>query len=93
MGTLLTRPPGNRRDVTLRPAATAMVWIGEGHPHEMIAVPGVALGEKDVLVAVEMSTICGSDVHTVQGHRSAPTPARPRSTARRCASATAWSGR
>lgn len=74
MGTLLTRPPGNRRDVTLRPAATAMVWIGEGHPHEMIAVPGVALGEKDVLVAVEMSTICGSDVHTVQGHRSAPTP-------------------
>ncbi len=74
MGTLLTRPPGHRRDVTLRPAATAMVWIGEGHPHEMIAVPGVALGDHDVLVAVEMSTICGSDVHTVQGRRTAPAP-------------------
>jgi putative phosphonate catabolism associated alcohol dehydrogenase len=74
MGTLLIRPPGQRRDVTLRPAATAMVWIGEGHPHETIAVPGVALGENDVLVAVEMSTICGSDVHTVQGRRSAPVP-------------------
>ncbi|MBO9625965.1 MAG: alcohol dehydrogenase catalytic domain-containing protein [Microbacterium sp.] len=74
MGTLLTRPPGHRRDVALRPAATAMVWLGEGHPHEMIAVPGVALGDGDVLVAVEMSTICGSDVHTVQGRRAAPTP-------------------
>jgi D-arabinose 1-dehydrogenase-like Zn-dependent alcohol dehydrogenase len=37
-------------------------------------VPGVALADGDVLVAVEMSTICGSDVHTVQGRRSAPTP-------------------
>lgn len=74
MGTLLVRPPGRRRDVALRPAATAMVWIGEGHAHEMIAVPGVALAEHDVLVAVEMSTICGSDVHTVQGRRSAPVP-------------------
>ena len=74
MGTLLIRPPGHRRDVALRPAATAMVWIGEGHAHEMIAVPGVALADHDVLVAVEMSTICGSDVHTVQGRRSAPVP-------------------
>lgn len=74
MGTLLVRPPGHRRDVTLRPAATAMVWIGEGHPHETIAVPGVALGDDDVLVAIELSTICGSDVLTVQGRRSAPVP-------------------
>ncbi|GAT73695.1 alcohol dehydrogenase catalytic domain-containing protein [Microbacterium hydrocarbonoxydans] len=74
MGTILIRPPGHRRDVALRPAATAMVWIGEGHPHETIAVPGVALADHDVLVAVELSTICGSDVHTVQGRRSAPTP-------------------
>ncbi|MFB4349954.1 alcohol dehydrogenase catalytic domain-containing protein [Microbacterium sp. CR_7] len=74
MGTLLIRPPGHRRDVALRPAATAMVWIGEAHPHETIAVPGVALADHDVLVAVELSTICGSDVHTVQGRRSAPVP-------------------
>ena len=51
-----------------------MVWIGEGHRHEMIAVPGVALGDGDALVAVEMSTICGSDVHTVQGRLQAPVP-------------------
>ncbi|MFJ4254701.1 alcohol dehydrogenase catalytic domain-containing protein [Microbacterium sp. NPDC090003] len=74
MGTMLTRPPGHRRDVTLRPAATAMVFVGEGQPHETIAVPGVALADGDVLVAVELSTICGSDVHTVQGHRPAPVP-------------------
>src|SRR5206468_4245671 len=74
MGTLLIRPPGHRRDVALRPSATAMVWIGVGHPHETIAVPGVSLADGDVLVAVEMSTICGSDVHTVQGRRTAPVP-------------------
>lgn len=51
-----------------------MVWVGAGHPHETIAVPGVALADRDVLVAVELSTICGSDVHTVQGRRAAPTP-------------------
>ena len=74
MGTVLVRPPGHRRDVVLRPAAMAMVWIGEGHSHEMIAVPGVALGDGDALVAVEMSTICSSDVHTAQGRVEAPVP-------------------
>lgn len=63
-----------RTDVVLRPSALAMAFIGEGHPHESIAVPGVALAADDVLVAVELSTICGSDVHTVHGRRSAPTP-------------------
>jgi len=74
MGTMLTRPPGHRRDVALRPAATAMVFIGEGQSHEMIAVPGVSLADGDVLVAIELSTVCGSDVHTVQGRRPAPVP-------------------
>lgn len=74
MGTAVMRPPVPRIDVALRPAATAMVWLGAGHPHETIAVPGVALADGDALVAVEMSTICGSDVHTVGGRRAAPTP-------------------
>ncbi|MBW1639096.1 alcohol dehydrogenase catalytic domain-containing protein [Microbacterium resistens] len=69
-----TGAPVRRRDVTLRPAATAMVWLGAGQRHERMAVPGVALGPRDVLVAVELSTICGSDLHTVQGRRAAPTP-------------------
>ncbi len=72
--TTLVKEPGTRRDIALRPAAVAMAFLGEGQPHEAIAVPGVALAEDDVLVAVELSTICGSDVHTVQGRRHGPLP-------------------
>ncbi|MDQ0642670.1 alcohol dehydrogenase catalytic domain-containing protein [Microbacterium murale] len=72
MRTLL--PHDERQDVTLRPAATAKVWLGVGQEHETVAVPGVGLGHGDVLIAIELSTICGSDVHTVQGHRQVPTP-------------------
>ncbi|MEJ1088651.1 alcohol dehydrogenase catalytic domain-containing protein [Microbacterium sp. Mu-80] len=63
-----------RTDVVLRPAAAAMAFLGSGQPHEPIAVPGVALAPHDVLVAIEMSTVCASDVHTVQGCSPAPTP-------------------
>lgn len=61
-------------DVVLRPAATAKVFLGAGQTHETIAVPGVALADDDVLIAVELSTICESDVQTVQGCRAAPVP-------------------
>lgn len=61
-------------DVTLDPAAVAMVWHGPGTPHQSFAVPCVSLAVGDVLVRVEMATICGSDVHTVAGHRAAPVP-------------------
>lgn len=74
MGTMLTRPPGHRRDVVLRPAATAVVLLAAGHPHETIAVPGVALGDKDVLVAVELSTVCRADAEAARGERCTPTP-------------------
>lgn len=67
-------PREERQDVNLRPAATARVWLGVGQQHETVAVPGVALGHSDVLVAIELSTVCGSDVHTVTGHRAAPAP-------------------
>lgn len=72
MRTLLPHP--ELRDVVLRPAATARVWLGVGTPLETVAVPGVALAAGDALVAVELSTICGSDVHTVRGDRSSPAP-------------------
>ncbi|GAB3595462.1 alcohol dehydrogenase catalytic domain-containing protein [Microbacterium tumbae] len=72
MRTLL--PHAELRDVALRPAATARVWLGAGLPLETVAVPGVGLGAGDVLVAVELSTICGSDVHAVRGDRAAPIP-------------------
>lgn len=60
--------------VSVYPSATAMVWQGPGRPHEAVAVPGVRLAPGDVLVEVELATVCGSDVHTVLGHRTAPTP-------------------
>lgn len=72
MRTLL--PHAELRDIGLRPAATARVWLGSGMPLETVAVPGVALAAGDVLVAVELSTICESDVHTVRGDRTSPVP-------------------
>lgn len=60
--------------VLLEPAATAMVWLGPGLPHEATAVPCVELGEGELLVEVELATVCGSDAHTVAGSRPAPTP-------------------
>ena len=72
-----TRPavevPGVRDEV-LRPAAVAEVWTGVGAPLETMAVPGVLLAPGDVIVAVELATLCSSDVHIAAGHRSAPAP-------------------
>lgn len=62
------------RDVNLTPSATAMVWMGPDRPHEVVAVPGARLAAGELLVRVELATICGSDVHTIEGRREAPTP-------------------
>ncbi|WP_233201930.1 alcohol dehydrogenase catalytic domain-containing protein [Cryobacterium sp. Y11] len=62
------------REVVLPRAAEAMVWSGVGLPLESVAVPGVLLRPGDVLVEVELATVCGSDVHTALGHRSAAKP-------------------
>lgn len=56
------------------PSATAMVWQGVGHAHEAVAVPGVRLAPGDALVAVELATVCGSDLHTLRGDRAASAP-------------------
>lgn len=61
-------------DLDLTPAALAMVWPGVGRAHEALAVPGIRLAHGDAVVSVELATVCGSDVHTVAGHRSAPSP-------------------
>ncbi|SFR91849.1 putative phosphonate catabolism associated alcohol dehydrogenase [Agromyces sp. CF514] len=60
--------------VLVKPSPTAMVWHEVGRPHESIAVPGLELREGEALVEVELATICGSDVHTVLGHRRSPAP-------------------
>lgn len=71
MTTLL---PDTGLDLTLTPSPLAMVWTEPDRPHQLIASPGVHLAPGDALVEIEFATVCGSDVHTVRGHRSAPTP-------------------
>ena len=46
---------------------------GVGIPFEVCETP-VAATSNDVLVRVSLSTICGSDLHTVSGRRGAETP-------------------
>ena len=52
----------------------AQVFRGVGLPFEAVAVPEVVLAHGEVLVAIELATICGSDVHTAQGARPGPLP-------------------
>lgn len=62
------------RRVTLLPPPTAMAWMKVGVAHQLMAVPEVYLAPGDALVAIEFATVCGSDLHTVSGRRSAPVP-------------------
>ena len=52
--------------------ATAAVWSGREFGIESLPLPDLAAGE--LLVEVELATICGSDLHTVSGRRSTPVP-------------------
>lgn len=77
---MLSRGPAAERDAAprtdhvLRPAAVAMAFLGPGHRHEEIAVPGVALAAHEVLVVIEVSTICELDVQIARGLRPASVP-------------------
>lgn len=65
---------------TVRPSARvsgdmyALAFRGTGLPFEQIAVPDVVLHHGEALVAIELATICGSDLHTIDGARHADTP-------------------
>ncbi|RWZ68375.1 alcohol dehydrogenase [Labedella populi] len=63
-----------RHDVIVRPAPIAMVWQGADTAHAAIAVPGVSLGPGDVLVAVELATVCPADAATVRGNGAVKVP-------------------
>jgi len=54
--------------------ARAAVFVGAGQPLELrrCAVPDPGPGQ--VLVRVSACTLCGSDLHTYEGRRSAPVP-------------------
>ncbi|WP_411721106.1 zinc-binding dehydrogenase [Mycetocola sp.] len=60
--------------IPLSPSASAMVWLAPDRPHEKAAFVSVTLEPLEVLVEIELATICGSDVHTARGARSAPAP-------------------
>ena len=54
---------------------TAIIFNGAGMPFEETKFPLTKnLGEHEILVKISLSTVCGSDLHTWQGHRSIPTP-------------------
>jgi threonine 3-dehydrogenase len=52
---------------------TGLVWLG-GRRFELRRFERPLPGPGEVLVEVHRATVCGSDVHTVTGRRSAPCP-------------------
>ncbi len=55
--------------------ARVQLFHGPGQPFSGAEVPlPDQLAEGEVLVAITLATICGSDLHTTSGRRSAPTP-------------------
>lgn len=52
----------------------AAVFVGAGKPLELRRFSAAALQPGEALVRVACSSLCGSDLHTFAGRRSAPTP-------------------
>lgn len=65
-----------RCDAPERPGAgevRAQVWLG-GDRFELREFERPAPGPGEALVAIDLATVCGSDVHTVAGHRAGAHP-------------------
>ena len=57
------------------PTASAQVFDGPGRPLRKESLPlPTTLTPGEVLVAIDLATICGSDLHTLSGLRQEPTP-------------------
>ena len=54
--------------------ATAAVFRGVGRPLDLMSWPIPEPGGREVLVEVVACTLCGSDLHSIHGRRSVPTP-------------------
>ena len=52
----------------------AVIFDGPGQPFREVVVPPPVLGAGEMLVELTMTTLCGSDLHTWQGHRTTPLP-------------------
>lgn len=56
-------------------SARIQLFHAPGQPFEMASAPlPDELNSGEVLVQISLATICGSDLHTTEGRRSAPTP-------------------
>ncbi|SHN43291.1 zinc-binding dehydrogenase [Cryptosporangium aurantiacum] len=49
-------------------------WDGPGLPFTIVRTPVPDLGRGEVLVEVDLATVCGSDLHTASGRRPGPAP-------------------
>jgi putative phosphonate catabolism associated alcohol dehydrogenase len=54
--------------------ATAAVFRGVGQPFDLVSWPLPEPAGSEVLVEVVACTLCGSDLHSIHGRRSVPTP-------------------
>ncbi|GAA3850673.1 alcohol dehydrogenase catalytic domain-containing protein [Saccharothrix violaceirubra] len=58
----------------LREHARYARWDGVGTPFALVTTPLSEPGPGEVLVRVDLATVCGSDLHTVHGRRPSPVP-------------------
>ena len=56
-------------------SAVAQVFDGPGQPFRLEQYPLPRPGPGERIVAIRCATLCGSDVHTIEGRRHEPTPA------------------
>jgi len=73
MTTIMNRARGGR-DPSSADTATAAVWSGVDEGFSLQRQPFPRLRPGEVLVEVELATICGSDLHTIAGDRPTPVP-------------------
>ncbi len=59
---------------SLAPTPEALVFRGVAKGFERVAVPGVSLAAGELVVEIELATICGSDRHTATGKRHEDAP-------------------
>lgn len=70
--TTATPPTAQRPDAAQR--GTAAIWSGTADRFTIEPVPLPELWPGEVLVRTELATICGSDLHTINGDRDTPLP-------------------
>lgn len=57
------------------PTARYARWEGVGEPFRLVDAPlPERPGPGELVVRVDLATVCGSDLHTTRGHRSSPAP-------------------